>query len=1530
MGKSTERATKESASRSRAVPFFKSGESRGAFFQTKLAINTPGDQLEQEADRTADQVMSARASHAPQTTSSVGIAASVQRQEKSQSSDVVTQGLSLTYETLKDQPGFEEWKEKQTAALKLKLWENQPTELKVGLISFGLSSAGILGSTLALDPHYRRDAIDTLQDTNVLLPLSLLPYSEYFPLSGFKYKLPTAADSSYTFQTEFNFDAWFKLAREQWNIPKVSLSVGVDSAYQEQGGFSALTGGHIKLKFGGGIVNLTGFYNEPLPPTPMLISDPTRGEPPTWLMRSLPGQLDSNLPRGSGVFLTVDVLRLPELFKSEVPKRDNAVQRKEDASGGGAAAAATPEVDHELHSGTRETLPPSTLSFMEERFGNDFSNVRVHSSERAAESAESINARAYTSGNDIVFNSGEYQPHTPSGQRLLAHELAHTLQQTGGVQRKQSPAPASIVDDLREPGLGSAVEGVRRQPKQKSPSQLQDPISMTDLEGFGFYAIGPEFTGVPQEADVRQVLGETGVADSKALSESTPTSFKIKGGDPLYFAYIHPSLGVVARGYAEIFNPGQKDPVYSVYAYINDKDATKFRPVGGTGEKRKPIASLGVMSGVPPLRFADLYAGLRLLETRLSALSTQHEIRFFAVGDVGDPLEHPAADPAFGGSIEKAQADIAAFRSTVSASPAQAQTIETALQLLEWVDYDLALLDQQRAKLVADSAPTRSVNALRARYGTVLTKLLQPDAMASYEEAQRWAERLPVDVVLDAMRAHGALNKDLLTPSATLVAWVDDLRKRIDTLYDKRQQLAAKPGDQTLTKQIQEEAAFLEAAVRGIQLYAQRLVALEQFIKSKPGVLDTPLVAAMNRLRDRVEAIKSAYDAHDTNTLKARVDALEADENVKNFYRALPAAMQVTRLIGKIGVTTLAAMATGGVGGLLTGGARAAATGITLRGALTFAGTAVLEAATFTVVNAAASKLLFDEKISFGSLLKDFAWNVGLFFVLRAVSGVSTVMLRAAELQALSAPVQLIAGFPFAHGWGVLRFRIEQNRWPTKVELDQMTAESVLMMAAIAVGSKGVQRYIEASKTAKSLSLFYREYGWRFEALETLRTDLGESVKKAEAGGKGNDPAELDTAKAQAKTLEEKFQQLLDTILKDKRFQVPQIRQELNALRDTVPDAAAELLAEALGIPLEVGVRRAGKASCTYASGKTSALEASLSGQYKVTKTTDAITGLKTVTAESAKAPTLVFQERTEGALDLDTGLYDVQKLMLDFSLTDPDAQKMLWRMLSDNGMAKDAKQATTTTRKQVKDLTTKAGKSADEVLRDLHKTGRLRSTAPKAVVETADRLEKSGILKSAEWLESRGTDNQRGVVGEWLAKETVPPPSGSRVLRRVTVQADLFEDTAGTVPAKDSEGRARVNVTAAETDVVYARDVAGTIEVDTVINVKASGEKGMAKSATVQNANFEAVLKAKPGDLVKLQLADGVRYARIKGITALESGTVLDLTGKLKPATAVGTETVGPKGAAGFTKQLAQDKGGISAVAEVLNETQLTRSGEY
>lgn len=74
-------------------------------------------------------------------------------------------------------------------------------------------------------------------------------------------------------------------------------------------------------------------------------------------------------------------------------------------------------------------LPNEVRNFYEPKFGYDFSKVKVHTDGNAAKSAQSINALAYTSGNNIVFNEGQYAPGTDKGKKLLAHELTHVVQQ---------------------------------------------------------------------------------------------------------------------------------------------------------------------------------------------------------------------------------------------------------------------------------------------------------------------------------------------------------------------------------------------------------------------------------------------------------------------------------------------------------------------------------------------------------------------------------------------------------------------------------------------------------------------------------------------------------------------------------------------------------------------------------------------------------------------------------------------------------------------------------------------------------------------------------------------------------------------------------------------------------------------------------------------------------------------------------------------------------------------------------------------
>jgi hypothetical protein len=79
--------------------------------------------------------------------------------------------------------------------------------------------------------------------------------------------------------------------------------------------------------------------------------------------------------------------------------------------------------------GGGQPVPESVRNFFEPRFGNDFSQVSVHTDMNAAETARAVNALAFTVGRDIVFGEGQYAPETESGKRLLAHELTHVLQQ---------------------------------------------------------------------------------------------------------------------------------------------------------------------------------------------------------------------------------------------------------------------------------------------------------------------------------------------------------------------------------------------------------------------------------------------------------------------------------------------------------------------------------------------------------------------------------------------------------------------------------------------------------------------------------------------------------------------------------------------------------------------------------------------------------------------------------------------------------------------------------------------------------------------------------------------------------------------------------------------------------------------------------------------------------------------------------------------------------------------------------------------
>jgi Domain of unknown function (DUF4157) len=98
------------------------------------------------------------------------------------------------------------------------------------------------------------------------------------------------------------------------------------------------------------------------------------------------------------------------------------------------AAHDVPLAVHQALKSPGQPLDAATRAFMEPRFGHDFAKVRVYADHRAAESAQTLNALAYTVAPNIVFGAGHYAPQTDTGRRLLAHELTHVVQQANGHQ----------------------------------------------------------------------------------------------------------------------------------------------------------------------------------------------------------------------------------------------------------------------------------------------------------------------------------------------------------------------------------------------------------------------------------------------------------------------------------------------------------------------------------------------------------------------------------------------------------------------------------------------------------------------------------------------------------------------------------------------------------------------------------------------------------------------------------------------------------------------------------------------------------------------------------------------------------------------------------------------------------------------------------------------------------------------------------------------------------------------------------------
>ncbi|HEU5213938.1 MAG TPA: DUF4157 domain-containing protein [Gaiellaceae bacterium] len=199
----------------------------------------------------------------------------------------------------------------------------------------------------------------------------------------------------------------------------------------------------------------------------------------------------------------------PEATKKEPPKQpqqppggpgkkreDETVARKPSSAGSPAltrAAASTIQSQQ----GAGRPLPPAERGFFESRFGRDLSAVRVHDDAAARNAARDISAQAFTYGQDIYFGAGRYQPGTESGRELIAHELAHTVQQRPGarlerrVQRQPTRRGSGGGGGSSRPSAAT-TSAPSDTTTGDAPARPASPLQLGELAVPGFRLRGPE------------------------------------------------------------------------------------------------------------------------------------------------------------------------------------------------------------------------------------------------------------------------------------------------------------------------------------------------------------------------------------------------------------------------------------------------------------------------------------------------------------------------------------------------------------------------------------------------------------------------------------------------------------------------------------------------------------------------------------------------------------------------------------------------------------------------------------------------------------------------------------------------------------------------------------------------------------------------------------------------------------------------------------------------------------------------------
>ncbi len=240
------------------------------------------------------------------------------------------------------------------------------------------------------------------------------------------------------------------------------------------------------------------------------------------------------------------VIRASDPIAPLVPSRRQAENKIQAREMHGIVPELTSNVETRINTlkGKGQPLSLPQRQFFEQRFGHDFSHVRVHTDDSAAKTAREVKAHAFTTGNDIVFAPGQYNPETTEGKRLIAHELTHVIQQGNASAQPANPDAVSTMAahenvvqranaaDTRLPidqveAISYAVSAKTeidaantRLATATDPSQRNVPLLVAQ-EGITLAALTPRHDSAAPPGRINFFAGQANYTDSVELSERT-------------------------------------------------------------------------------------------------------------------------------------------------------------------------------------------------------------------------------------------------------------------------------------------------------------------------------------------------------------------------------------------------------------------------------------------------------------------------------------------------------------------------------------------------------------------------------------------------------------------------------------------------------------------------------------------------------------------------------------------------------------------------------------------------------------------------------------------------------------------------------------------------------------------------------------------------------------------------------------------------------------------------------------------------